>query len=100
MAWVKQEDDLIVTSENDEQHVQNLHKTLKKFEECGAKFKKSKCVIKQPKIKYFAFGLDNDGIHISPAEEQFLKHRSCNKLFLGLVNYYYRKFIPSHVNTG
>ena len=37
-------DDLIVTGKNDEQHARNLYQTLKKFEESGAKFKKSKCV--------------------------------------------------------
>lgn len=32
-------DDLIVTGQNDEQHIKNLHHTLTKFDECGAKFK-------------------------------------------------------------
>ena len=92
-------DDLIVTGENDEQHARNLYKTLKKFEESGAKFKKSKCVIMQPKIEYFAFVLDR-GIHPSPAKVQAIlgvrdpHNRSELQSFLGLVNYY-RKFIPN-----
>ena len=46
-------DDIIVTGQNDEQHIKNLHRrgTLKKFEECGAKFKISKCAIMQPKVE-------------------------------------------------
>ena len=40
-------DYLIVTGQYDEQHIKNLHYTLKKFEECGAKFKISKCAIMQ-----------------------------------------------------
>ncbi|XP_044180075.1 uncharacterized protein K02A2.6-like [Acropora millepora] len=93
-------DDLIVTGENDEQHARNLYKTLKKFEESGAKFKKSKCVIMQPKIEYFAFVLDRHGIHPSPAKVQAIldvrnpQSRSELQSFLGLVNYY-RKFIPN-----
>ena len=51
-------DDIIVTGQNDEQHIKSLHRTLKKFEECGAKFKISKCAIKQPQVEYFAFVLD------------------------------------------
>ena len=41
-------DDLIVTGQNDEQHIKNLHHTLTKLEECASKFKISKCAIKQP----------------------------------------------------
>lgn len=44
-------DGLIVTGQNDEQHIKNLHRTLKKFEECGTKFKISKCAIMQPKVE-------------------------------------------------
>ena len=51
-------DDLIVTGQNDEQHIKNLHHTLTKFDECGAKFKISKRAIKQPQMEYFAFVLD------------------------------------------
>ena len=93
-------DDLIVTGENDEQLARNLYKTLKKFEESGAKFKKSKCVIMQPKIEYFAFVPDRHGIHPSPAKVQAIldvrdpQNRSELQSFLGLVNYY-RKFIPN-----
>ena len=92
-------DDLVVTGENDEQHVANLHKTLKKFGECGAKFKESKCVIMQPTVEYFGFVLDRQGIHPSPAKVQAIlevhepENRAELQSFLGLVNYY-RKFIP------
>ena len=94
-------DDLTVTGENDEQLARNLYKTLKKFEESGAKFKKSKCVMMQLKIdEYFAFVPDRHGIHPSPAKVQAIldvrdpQNRSELQSFLGLVNYY-RKFIPN-----
>lgn len=93
-------DDLIVTGQNDEQHIENFHHTLKKFEERGAKFKVSKCAIMQPKVEYFAFVLDREGIHPSPAKVQAVlevcepENRTELQSFLGLVNYY-RKFIPN-----
>lgn len=93
-------DDIIVTGQNDEQRIKNLHRTLKKFEECGAKFKISKCAIMQPKVELFAFVLDRKGIHPSPAKVQAVlevcepENRTELHSFLGLVNYY-RKFIPN-----
>ena len=87
-------DDLIVTGQNDEQHIKNLHHTLKKFEECGTKFKISKCAIMQPKVEYFAFVLDRKGIHPSPAKVQAVlevcepENRTELQSFLGLVNYW------------
>ena len=93
-------DDLIVTGEDDAQHVSNLRKTLEKLERCGVKLKKSKCAIMQPKIEYFAFIVDRHGIHPSQAkvkaimEVQEPQNKTELQSFLGLVNYY-RKFIPN-----
>ena len=93
-------DDIIVTGQNDEQHIKNLHHTLKTFEICGAKFKISKCVVMQPNVEYFAFVLDREGIHPSPAKIQAVlevpepENRTELQSFLGLVNYH-RKFIPN-----
>ena len=61
-------DDLIVTGEDEAQHVSNLHKTLAKLERCGVKLKKSKCAILQPQFECFAFVVDHHGIHPSPAK--------------------------------
>ena len=93
-------DDLIVTGVDEAQHVSYLHKTLSKLERCGVKHKKSKCGIMQPQIEYFAFILDRNGIHPSPAkvkailEVQEPQNKTELQSFLGLVNYY-RKFIPN-----
>ena len=93
-------DDLIVTSQNDEQHIKNLHHTLTKFDECGAKFKISKCAIKQPQVEYFAFVLDRSGIHPSPAKVQAVlkvcepENRTELQSFLVLVSYF-RKYFPN-----
>ena len=48
----------------------SLDQTLKKIKECGAKFKISKCAIMRPKVEYFAFVLDRECIHPSPAKVQ------------------------------
>jgi len=42
--------DIIVTGEDDTQHVSSLRKTLEKLGRCGGKLKKSKCAIMQPKM--------------------------------------------------
>ena len=61
---------------------------------------KSKCVTMQPKIEYFAFVLDHNRIHPSPAKVQAIlevrdpQNRSELQSFPGRVNYY-RKFIPN-----
>ena len=53
----------------------------------------------QAKVEYFAFVLDREGIHPSPAKAQAIlevhepENRSELQSFLGLVNYYC-KFIP------
>ena len=92
-------DDLIITGENDVQHTQNLHSTLKKLDDSGAKLKESRCAIMQPKIEYFAFVVDSEGIHSSPAKVQAIlevpepQNKGELQSFLGLVNYY-RKCIP------
>ncbi|PFX21818.1 Uncharacterized protein K02A2.6 [Stylophora pistillata] len=86
-------DDLIVTGQNDEQHIENLHHTLKKLEECGARFKVSKCAIMQPKVEYFAFVLNREAIHSSPAKVQAVlevcepENRTELQSFLVLVHY-------------
>ena len=66
-------DDLIVTGEDDAQHVSNLRKTLEKLERSGVKLKKSKCAIMQPKIEYFAFIVDRHGIHPLQAKVKAIK---------------------------
>ena len=92
-------DDQIITGENDAQYTQNFHGTLKKLDDSGAKLKKSKCAIMQPKIEYFAFVVNSEGIHRSPAKLQAIpeepepKNKGELQSFLGLVNYY-RTFIP------
>ena len=63
------------------------------------KLKKSKCVFMKPSVEYFAFVVDQHGIHPSPRKIQAIQevpepqNATELKSFLGLVNYY-RKFIP------
>ena len=58
-------DDLVVMGESYEQRLETLHRVLTKFKESGAKFKKSKRVIMQPKVKFFVFVDDFKGINAS-----------------------------------
>ena len=51
-------DDLIFTGKNDEEHLQNLDSTLKRLQSMGIQLKKSKCVLLEPSVEYFAFVVD------------------------------------------
>ncbi|XP_046854150.1 uncharacterized protein K02A2.6-like [Xenia sp. Carnegie-2017] len=93
-------DDLIITGKNDEEHLRNLERALKRLQNMGIKLKKSKCVFMQPSVEYFAFVVDRQGIHPPPRKVQAIREVPTPenptelKSFLGLVNYY-RKFIPN-----
>ncbi|XP_046856097.1 uncharacterized protein K02A2.6-like [Xenia sp. Carnegie-2017] len=93
-------DDLIITGKNDEEHLRNLERALKRLQNMGIKLTKSKCVFWQPSVEYFAFVVDRQGIHPSPRKVQAIREVPTPenptelKSFLGLVNYY-RKFIPN-----
>ncbi|PFX25280.1 Uncharacterized protein K02A2.6 [Stylophora pistillata] len=92
-------DDLIITGSNDEAHFCNLASTLERMSSMGIKLKKEKCVFMKPSVEYFAFMVDNDGIHPSPCKVQAIQEVPVPenptelKSFLGLINYYCR-FIP------
>ncbi|XP_046841958.1 uncharacterized protein K02A2.6-like [Xenia sp. Carnegie-2017] len=93
-------DDFIITGKNDEEHLRNLERALKRLQNMGIKLKKSKCVFMQPSVENFAFVVDRQGIHPSPRKVQAIREVPTPenptelKSFLGLVNYY-RKFIPN-----
>ena len=92
-------DDLIITSKNDEEHLQNLDSTLHRLQSMGIQLKSSKCVFLKPSVEYFAFVVDRQGIHPSPRKVQAIRevpvpeNPTDIKSFLGLVNYY-QKLIP------
>nr|GFC90117.1 putative reverse transcriptase domain-containing protein [Tanacetum cinerariifolium] len=84
-----------VLSKEHEEHLRKILELLKK-EELYAKFSKYKFWI--PEVQFLGHVVDKQGIHVDPAEIEFVKDRASPKSpteirqFLGLSGYY-RRFI-------
>ena len=93
-------DDLIITGENEEQHLLNVINTLKRLDAYGIRLNKSKCVFMEESVIYFGFQIDKTGVRpTSDKVKAVLKMREpTNKeelqSALGIINYY-RRFIPN-----
>ncbi|XP_062405896.1 uncharacterized protein K02A2.6-like [Sardina pilchardus] len=93
-------DDIVITGINDDDHLANLEKVLKRLEDFGLRANKAKCEFFQDTIEYCGHKIDKDGLHKckdkidavlqAPPPQNVTQLRS----FLGLVNYY-RKFLPN-----
>ena len=93
-------DDIVITGENDEEHLPNLEKVFKRKEDFGLRANKSKCEFFQDSIEYCGYKMDKNGLHKckdkidgvlkAPPPQNVSQLHS----FLGLINYY-RKFLPN-----
>ena len=93
-------DDILITGQDDEEHVTTLQKVFKRLHQWGLRLKESKCSFMKNSVNYLGYTVDAEGIHTAsdiidairnaPRPENLHQLRS----FLGLVNYY-RKFLPS-----
>ena len=92
-------DDILITGDSEEEHLQNLEAVLSRLEEEGLRLKKEKCEFMLPKIEYLGHVISAEGLHPAkdkiraileaPAPSSVAQLRS----FLGMVNYY-GKFLP------
>ena len=93
-------DDVIIGSENELTHLQQIEDFLFKFEENGLKLNLEKCVFGRSEIKYLGFVLSKEGI--SPDKrnietvQQFGKPKTLTELrsLCGALSYF-RRFIPN-----
>ena len=93
-------DDLLVTGNSREDHLQNLEKVMARLESAGVTLKKSKCVFLTTSVEYLRHIIDKKALH--PSSEQIRaikeapepKNLTELKSFLGLINYY-SKFLPN-----
>ena len=93
-------DDMIVTGETDEEHLENLENVLKRLQDAGLKANKEKCEFFKDTVQFCGHEIDKEGLHKTqekieavvnaPRPENVSQLRS----FLGLVNYYNR-FLPN-----
>ena len=93
-------DDILITGQNDEQHLQNLANVLYRLEEHGLRLKRGKFQFLQPAVEYLGHRVDAEGIHTAEGKKiailQAPQPQNLQQLrsFLGLLNYY-GKFIPN-----
>ena len=83
-------DDVIIFSENAEQHSKHIQIVLSKLKQANLKLKKSKCAFFKKELHYLGHLLTTDGI--KPSEMKPPTNQKGVREFLGMVGYY-RKFI-------
>ena len=93
-------DDIIVFSENIDDHVARLSAVIERLTQHGFKLKASKCRLLQTRVKYLGHVLSENGIETDPDKTESVRNwptpQNVKELraFLGLAGYY-RKFIPN-----
>ena len=93
-------DDILVTGETDEQHLDRLELVLKRLKEYGLRVKQKKCEFLKESVEYLGHKVDAQGLHTLPSKLTAIveapEPRNVHELrsFLGLLNYY-SKFIPN-----
>jgi hypothetical protein len=96
-------DDILIFSNNIQDHVEDVRKVLTRFSQNGLKLKLSKCQFGLSRVKYLGHIVSKDGIMVNPSKIECVNNLSPPKniselqSFLGLCNYY-NKFIPSYAN--
>ena len=58
-------DDILITSENEEEHLKNLDKVLTRLESEDLHLKLEKCAFMLPNIKYLGHTISADSLHPS-----------------------------------
>ena len=92
-------DDIIIFSQNKEEHLKHIKIIFKKLKKAGLKLKESKCDFFKKEIHYLGYFISVSGIQPLPEKLNSIcnmpKPRSPKEIkqFLGLTGYY-RKFVP------
>jgi transposase InsO family protein len=93
-------DDILITGENDAQHLENVHKVLGVLQERGLKLKKEKFKFMLKEVEYLGYIISEEGIKPSPDKIEAVKEMSApnNKAelqsFIGFANFL-RRFVPN-----
>ena len=93
-------DDILVSGDTEEQHLDRLEQVFKRLHEYGLRLKMKKCEFLKPSVEYIGHGVDKHGLHALPSKVKAIvaapAPRNVQELrsFLGLLNYY-SKFIQN-----
>ena len=89
-------DDILVTGEDTQQHLENLGSVLRSLKANGLRLKRSKCTFFSPSVIYLGFRISSQGVE--PLQEKVgavleaptPKDTTQLKSFLGMLQYYHR----------
>lgn len=92
-------DDIIIASQDEEQHKQHLRMVLERLQSYGLSINVAKCKLGKEKVEYLGHFIDSNGL--KPLEEKveairnFPVPKDVSELrrFLGMINFY-RRFLP------
>ena len=93
-------DDILVASENLQQHLEDLELVFKALSANGLVVQRSKCVLGQTSLEFLGYKVDSTGIAPLPDRVEAIRKTSPPssikelQRFLGMVGYY-RRFIPN-----
>ena len=92
-------DDILVFSENVDDHIGHLHQVCSRLCEVGLKLHPQKCVLGCPEVPYLGYVISAEGILPNPAKilavQEFPTPTNVRAVreFLSLASYY-RRFVP------
>ena len=93
-------DDILVTGQNEEEHLDNLAEVLKRLHNNGLRLKKEKCEFLKESVEFLGYKIDRNGLHTTSSKIEAMckaprpENQKQLKSFLGLIQYY-SKFIPN-----
>ena len=93
-------DDILISGSDDDQHLDNLNKVLKRLAKAGVRLNRDKCVFMSTEVIYLGYKIDAEGLRpvpikvdaiaMAPTPSNVRELRS----YLGCLNYY-AKFLPN-----
>ena len=94
-------DDILISNPTNDEHLTTLEEVLKRLHDANLRAKKSKCRFLVPSVSYLGYKLDGEGLHPLPEKVKAIQDaptpRNVSELksYLGLLTYYYAKFLPN-----
>jgi len=81
------QDDILITGEDDQTHLQSLHTVLQRLENQGLRVKPSKCSFFAPSITYLGHKIDSTGVSTVPNKVNGIKDAQYLAMCLSYVRF-------------